>query len=49
MNLKTYHDKLTGIETCRWTGSVTELVGLLVESKGPEAAVGDFCEISTRA
>jgi flagellum-specific ATP synthase len=48
MNLKTYHDKLARIETCRWTGSVTELVGLLVESKGPEAAVGDFCEISTR-
>jgi FliI/YscN family ATPase len=49
MNLKIYHDTLARLETCRWTGSVTELVGLLVESKGPEAAVGDFCEISTRA
>jgi len=48
MNLKAYYEKLTRIETCRWTGSVTELVGLLVESKGPEAAVGDFCEIGTR-
>jgi FliI/YscN family ATPase len=48
MDLKPYYDKLALIETCRWTGSVTELVGLLVESKGPEAAVGDFCEISTR-
>jgi flagellum-specific ATP synthase len=49
MNLQPYHDKLARIETCRWTGSVTELVGLLVESKGPEAAIGDFCEILTRA
>ena len=35
------------METCRWTGAVTELVGLLVESKGPAAAMGDFCEINT--
>jgi flagellum-specific ATP synthase len=48
MNLKPYYERLAGIETCRWTGSVTDLVGLLVESKGPEAAVGDFCEIVTR-
>jgi FliI/YscN family ATPase len=49
VNLKPYYDQLARIETCRWAGSVTELVGLLVESKGPEAAVGDFCEIGTRA
>ena len=48
MNLKPYFEKLARIETCRWTGSVTELVGLLVESKGPEAALGDFCEIVAR-
>jgi FliI/YscN family ATPase len=29
----------------RWTGQVVELVGLLVESRGPLVAVGDFCEI----
>ena len=49
MNLKPYYEQLARIETCRWSGSVTELVGLLVESKGPEAAVGDFCEIGTHA
>jgi FliI/YscN family ATPase len=49
MNLQAYHEKLARLETCRFTGSVTELVGLLVESKGPQAAVGDFCEISTRS
>ncbi|MBL8173840.1 MAG: FliI/YscN family ATPase [Bryobacterales bacterium] len=31
----------------RWTGTVTALVGLLVESIGPAAAIGDFCEVVT--
>ena len=31
----------------RWTGQVTELVGLLVESRGPSVAIGDFCEVET--
>jgi flagellum-specific ATP synthase len=48
MKLAPYYEKLARIETCRWTGTVTELVGLLVESSGPVAAVGDFCEIVTQ-
>ena len=48
MDLAAYHEKLAAIEPCRWTGSVTEVVGLLVESNGPAAAVGDFCEIGTQ-
>jgi flagellum-specific ATP synthase len=48
MKLAPYYEKLARIETCRWTGRVTELVGLLVESNGPAAAVGDFCEIGTK-
>jgi flagellum-specific ATP synthase len=47
MNLAAYHQKLASIETYRWTGAVTELVGLLVESNGPAVGVGDFCEITT--
>jgi FliI/YscN family ATPase len=35
-------------EPMRWSGQVTELVGLLVESEGPAAAIGDFCEIQSR-
>src|SRR6202049_3009706 len=46
--LATYYEKRARIETCRWTGTVTELVGLLVESNGPAAAIGDFCEINTQ-
>ena len=48
MNLSAYRERLECMETCRWTGTVSELVGLLVESKGPAAAVGDFCEIRLR-
>jgi flagellum-specific ATP synthase len=48
IKLAAYYEKLARIETCRWTGTVTELVGLLVESNGPAAAIGDFCEINTR-
>jgi flagellum-specific ATP synthase len=49
MNLPAYYDKLARTETCRWIGQVTELVGLLVESNGPSAGVGDFCEIKTQS
>ena len=28
-----------------WTGEVVELVGMLVASRGPAVAVGDFCEV----
>ncbi len=31
----------------RWTGTVTQAVGLLVESVGPMVALGDFCEVRT--
>jgi FliI/YscN family ATPase len=33
----------------RWVGKVTEVVGLLIESLGPNVAIGDFCEILTGA
>ncbi|MBL8228746.1 MAG: FliI/YscN family ATPase [Bryobacterales bacterium] len=47
MNLQSYFQTLEHVEPIPWTGSVTQMVGLLVESKGPAAAVGDFCEIHT--
>ncbi len=45
MMLQSYAAALNTLETYRWTGRVCDLVGLLVESEGPAAAVGDFCEI----
>ena len=45
MNLAPFLARLDQIDPLQWAGIVTELTGLLVESKGPAAAVGDFCEI----
>ncbi len=43
--LEEYIAALAPLQALRWTGRVRDLVGLLVESEGPAAAVGDFCEI----
>ena len=45
ISLAPYLAEVARIPTLRWTGQVTEVVGLLVESRGPAAAIGDFCEI----
>src|SRR3984957_16607857 len=47
ISLATYFDELERIPQYRWTGQVTEVVGLLIESRGPSAAIGDFCEVRT--
>jgi len=49
MNLAEYLGALEKMSTVRWTGAVTQLIGLLIESEGPAAAMGDFCEIVTSA
>jgi flagellum-specific ATP synthase len=41
---------IAGVRHCDllpFTGEVVELVGMLVSSRGPAAAVGDFCELQT--
>jgi flagellum-specific ATP synthase len=47
VNLAPYYRQLERLDSTRWTGAVTELIGLIVESSGPAAAIGDFCEIET--
>ncbi len=47
LNLDAYHEALHLAEPLRWTGTVTGVVGLLLESAGPAAAVGDFCHVIT--
>jgi flagellum-specific ATP synthase len=43
-----YTALLSRLQPVRMEGEVVELVGLIVESRGPAAAMGDFCEIRTR-
>ncbi len=44
-----YTAVMNRIQPVRLEGEVVELVGLIVEARGPAAAMGDFCEIRTRA
>jgi FliI/YscN family ATPase len=45
LNLSPYIELVNRAAALRWTGTVVEVVGLLVESAGPAVAIGDFCEI----
>jgi flagellum-specific ATP synthase len=47
LSLSPYITDLDEMDLIPWSGEVTATAGLLVESQGPAAAVGDFCEIST--
>jgi flagellum-specific ATP synthase len=45
ISLAPYLAELDRIQPFSWTGQVTEVVGLLIESRGPHSAIGDFCEV----
>ncbi len=47
LDLGRYIRQANEIDPMRWTGIVRETIGLVVESEGPAAALGDFCEIIT--
>jgi flagellum-specific ATP synthase len=49
IDLNPYIKQLAAMDTMCRTGEVVELTGLLVASRGPGAAMGDFCEIRTSA
>jgi FliI/YscN family ATPase len=45
VDLGPYFTRLASLDPLRGSGVVVGLTGLLVESHGPAAAIGDFCEI----
>lgn len=45
ISLAPYLAELDRTPQFRWTGQVTEVIGLLIESRGPNVAIGDFCEV----
>src|SRR5579863_8491381 len=45
IDLSTYVNQVTRSNLLPWTGEIVEVVGLLLASRGPAAAVGDFCEV----
>jgi flagellum-specific ATP synthase len=46
-DLSPYIAQVRHAELLPWTGEVVGLVGMLVASRGPAVAVGDFCEVLT--
>ncbi|HEU5022879.1 MAG TPA: FliI/YscN family ATPase [Bryobacteraceae bacterium] len=49
LDLRPWAEAVDRADPIRASGEVVELVGLLVESRGPAASMGDFCEIRTSA
>jgi flagellum-specific ATP synthase len=49
LDLSRYAALLNRLQPVRMEGEIVELVGLIVESRGPAAGMGDFCEIRTRS
>src|SRR5579864_4169875 len=45
LNFAPYLARVRNAELLPWSGEVVELVGMLVASRGPSAAVGEFCEV----
>jgi FliI/YscN family ATPase len=49
IDLARHIDMVGRMDSCRWTGTVVEVVGLLIESAGPAAGVGDFLEVQSKS
>lgn len=47
VNFEPYFRALDRLDPFLFGGEVTEMVGLLIESRGPAVALGDFCEVQT--
>lgn len=48
MSLDRYRQRLQRVDGLREVGRITQVVGLLLESQGPSASVGDVCLIQRR-
>ncbi len=42
-----FRERLNGSETIRQNGRIEEIIGLVIESRGPAGSVGDLCRIHT--
>lgn len=46
--LETLEHRLGGVELVRVNGRVVEVVGLVIEARGPDVQIGDLCEVRLR-
>src|SRR5689334_897402 len=47
IDLSPYIADLQTYELHRWRGAITDVTGFVIESRGPAARIGSFCEIQT--
>ena len=47
LDLNPFIANVKNTELLPWTGEVAEVIGMLIASRGPAVALGDFCEITT--
>lgn len=45
INLDKYRQRLTRLDPVKMNGKVTQVIGLVIESAGPNAMVGEICDI----
>lgn len=45
ISLKKYKNSLNSIETVKYLGKVSQVIGLTIESKGPGVKIGEICNI----
>jgi len=49
LDMERYYDALSSVELIKTHGKVTQVIGLTIESEGPEVRVGDLCHIYPRS
>ncbi len=47
MNIQSLPSLIPQLSPFKWYGKVTQVIGLMIESKGPQASIGDLCYITT--
>lgn len=48
MDLLGFREELSGFDACRYMGKIEKIVGMTIESSGPECSIGDVCRIYSK-
>src|SRR5436305_11598333 len=46
---QSYIQQISQLELLRWRGVITDVTGFVIESRGPAAKIGGFCEIQSQS
>lgn len=48
VNLKKFTDAIDGCESIKMSGKITQVIGLVIESQGPNVSLGELCYVRSR-